>query len=156
MYRLFQSPLVVPRLPGALRSWQRSIVVCLAMSMMTLGAACEKRAPRGDAYAKKHVGANEPLRRLPGDPSSEALDATYRYSSPRDHLVSSISVDPSGIEVIRTGLSFDWVPGATVGEINAILDSIDATIDGMMAGAGVLIVRIPDPGNLASYDLIVL
>ena len=130
------------------------------MGVMTLSAACEKRAPRGDANAKKanakkHVGAKEPLRRLPGDPSREAVDATYRYSSDRDHAVSSISVDPSGIEVIRTGLSFDWVPGATVGEINAILDSIDGTIDGMMAGAGVLIVRIPDPGDLESYDLIV-
>ena len=57
--------------------------------------------------------------------------------------------------MIRTGLGFDWVPGATVGEINAILDSIDATIDEMTAGASVLAVRIPDPGDLESYDLIV-
>lgn len=53
-----------------------------------------------------------------------------------------------GRMIHRTGLQIWFVPGATVGELNSLLQSIDGSIIGMMSGVDMLYVQIPDTGDM--------
>ena len=95
---------------------------------------------------------------LPGDPASPAVAATYDYSVPIDRDPSLVSVDedaPLRPQIHRGEIEIAFDPSATVGEVNALLEDLDARIVDMLPDHPQLIVRIPDPGSLAGLRALV-
>ncbi len=104
-----------------------------------------------------------PMTLLVGDPNSLASSAVFEYDAGDATLPNEISVDSDGNEIDRTALAIAFSADATVGEVNALLTSVDGTIVDMMLGVNVLQVQISDPGepgatdadNLGLLDLVV-
>ncbi len=60
-----------------------------------------------------------------------------------------------GVEYVRTQLELELEPGATVAEMESLLDRLDAEVISSLNGVGLLTVRIPDPGSLAAARALV-
>ncbi len=89
---------------------------------------------------------------LEGDPSSSAVDALYDFDTGQGVPASEISTDSFGTRVARTEFEVELSDDATVGEVNALLESIDGLIVSMLAGPPFVVIQIPDPGSLDALD----
>jgi subtilisin family serine protease len=92
---------------------------------------------------------------LEGPPDSSAVEAVFDFDAGDYTTEDEISVDPDGMRIDRTTLTIVFDSGATVGEINTLLSFLDARIIPMLSEINILIVRIPDPGSLASLDSVI-
>ena len=100
--------------------------------------------------------APAPMTLLVGDPNSLASSAVFEYDAGDLAFADEISVDLEGNEIERTALTIAFTANATIQEVNTLLTSINGTIVDMMLGVDMLQVQIPDPGDLAALDLLVL
>lgn len=91
---------------------------------------------------------------LTGAPSSPALDATTTFIGGDRVPPSAISTEASGIRIARTQLEVAFVAGATVGEVNAAIAAVNGRIVSMLRGVLILLIEIPDPGDLAGLDAV--
>jgi hypothetical protein len=53
---------------------------------------------------------------------------------------------------VRTRLEIGFTDGATIGDVNRVLDAADARIVMMLENVPILLVRIPDPGSVAALE----
>ena len=94
---------------------------------------------------------------LLGPSDDPALDHTLDLYVPRELDPDEVSEDPEieDREVLRTEIEVLFVEDVTVGQVNTLLTDVDGAIVGMTLGVPAYVVRIPDPGDLASLrDLI--
>jgi hypothetical protein len=92
---------------------------------------------------------------LTGPPEASALHAVQqRFTSGAFVGNGETTNEPSGREVVRTLLEVGFEPGATVGQLNALLRAAGAQIVSSQPGVAIALVRIPDPGSLTSLETI--
>lgn len=109
------------------------------------------------------VQDDEPLPELPGEPDETVAEATFDFSATPDvetqeefeEQVSTKIIDDVERRILRTEIEIAFEEGATVGEVNAILDEYDARIMDMLPGLRFIGVRIPDPGGLSSLQQVI-
>ncbi|GGY58551.1 S8 family serine peptidase [Pseudoduganella albidiflava] len=90
---------------------------------------------------------------LPGAPSDPALNAIVEFDSDPPFPGNEFEMDGArGAPVLRSKVVFGLVEGATVGQVNALLQSLNAEIVRSYEKTAVLEVRIADPGSLAALD----
>lgn len=92
---------------------------------------------------------------LGGASTDKAIDATLDLAANPGVASTSIEADASGARIARTELEIWFKEGATVGEINALLATHNASVVGMLKGVPFLLIHIPDPGSLAALDAII-
>ena len=92
---------------------------------------------------------------LEGASGAPAVDATTDLLFFEGVPPGEISVDADGLDVARTMIEIAFNVDATVGDLNALIQSIGARIVSMLDGVAILTVRFPDPGSLAGLDAIV-
>lgn len=124
-----------------------TVFAILACFQFTLG--CEQIKPKREMTSTNSAVSGEKQRLLEGTADSPARAALYNYTQGESVDLSTVSV-VNGRMIHRTGLQIWFVPGATVGEINSLLQSIDGSIIGMMSGVDMLYVRISDTGDVKS------
>ncbi len=93
---------------------------------------------------------------LEGDPESPAIEAVKDFDSGDRISYAEISEASNGAEVVRTKIEIEVSMDATVGEVNAVLESNEALITSMLEGVNLIVVRVPDPGSLEALDALVL
>lgn len=94
---------------------------------------------------------------LPGNPSDPAVDNVPEYEAQVSFPTSAIDQDLlTGATVLRSKLVIGFKPGSTVAQVNAMLQSINATIVRTYAKTGLLEVRIPDPGSQAALNALLV
>ena len=93
---------------------------------------------------------------LEGDPSSLAVSATYDLNIDASNPDEQIENNPYLGRVVRTLLEIGFVETATVGQVNSLLESINGRIITMLQGVAMIIIRIPDPGNIPALESIIL
>jgi hypothetical protein len=120
----------------------------ILMLAFLLSYACGKRGSNGDV----HVPGDG---LLGGDPSSPALASVFDYDSDDTVRDDEITTAPDGAIIARTKLEIGFSGEATVGEINALLESFSAKITSMLEKVNLIVVRIPDPGSLDALDSII-
>lgn len=92
---------------------------------------------------------------LEGDPAAPAVASNYNLYIPLVYSPEMISADPellSGGEVLRTEIQVALAPGATVGQTNDFLEKYNARIVSMFENNTVYIIRVPDPGDIAASN----
>jgi len=92
---------------------------------------------------------------LEGDPAALAIDAVRDYDADDRTTAAEISTNADGARIDRTNLDIEFVGTATSGEINTLLQSVDSQIVSMLEGVNIILVRIPDPGDLAGLDAVI-
>ncbi|HUO71943.1 MAG TPA: S8 family serine peptidase [Solirubrobacteraceae bacterium] len=85
---------------------------------------------------------------LPGPPGARAL-ASVRDTASKSPGIRRDQTVRDGPLVARTMIEIAFAPGARIGQIDALLESIRGQIISSLAGVAVLEVRIPDPHTLA-------
>jgi hypothetical protein len=89
---------------------------------------------------------------LPGDPAAPAASAMFDLDVIDGVPESEIETDAGGARFARTLIELGFTPNATVGQVNALLQSINGRIVSMLEGVLLAVVQIPDPGSLAALD----
>jgi hypothetical protein len=89
---------------------------------------------------------------LPGDPAAPAASAMFDLDVIDGVPESEIETDADGARFARTLIELGFIPNATVGQVNALLQSIDGRIVSMLERVLLAVVQIPDPGSLAALD----
>ena len=118
-------------------------VTCVFISIAML-SACK---PSND-------GSDSP-RKLEGPSDRKLVDALYDLTLENyQHSPESTSLTKDGYEIDRTNVSIGFNLGTTIGEVNTILDELDARILMMSKGRSVLFLEMKDPGDLATYRAI--
>jgi hypothetical protein len=92
---------------------------------------------------------------LEGDPSAPAVSALRLLDEIDGVSEAEMGLDTLGRRVARTKLLVQFSPGATVGEVNALLAPLGARIIAMIPPVPHLLIRIADPGSVAALDIIV-
>jgi VCBS repeat-containing protein len=92
---------------------------------------------------------------LPGDPNAQALEAMPDYDAKYEFGVENIETGPEGGVFARTVLFASINPEATVGAVNALLESVNARIIQSQKGVAAITLSIPDPGSLSGTFSIV-
>lgn len=92
---------------------------------------------------------------LGGNPLSLASEAMIDYDSGDRTTDDEISIDTNGARIDRTNLSISFVSMASVDEINLLLLSVEGKIVNMLPGVSIMLVKIPDPGDLSGLDSII-
>jgi len=113
------------------------IVVCFAAVAGACSSGDQAAAPEGPLDGG----------RLAGPPDVPALEVIRDYVVDEGVPEELIERTASGILVARNQLDVAFRLGATVGEINAAVDSVDGEIIGLVENAAVVLIRFPDPGN---------
>ena len=90
-----------------------------------------------------------------GNVNAMASEAMRDYDAGDRTTSDEISVNSDGIEIDRTNISIAFVDTASIGEMNVFLDSINAKIVSMLEGVNIVLVRIPDPQDLATLDTLI-
>lgn len=98
-------------------------------------------------------GEQCPLLEGPGD--GPALDATFDLVTGEGVPDDEVSLDGDGLPIARTQVEIAFDPTATVSAVNAVVTSISGRIVSMLEDVLVLLVAIPDPGDLANLDAVV-
>ena len=93
---------------------------------------------------------------LEGDPDSPAIEAVKDFDSGDRISAAEVSEASNGAQVVRTKIEIEFSMDATVGEVNAVLESNEALITSMLEGLNFIVVRVPDPGSLEALDALVL
>jgi Subtilase family len=90
---------------------------------------------------------------LPGNPSDQAVDQVPEFRAAVTFSSAEIEQDPmNGVMVIRSKWVLGFNQGTTVGQINALLQSLGASIVRSYDRTAVLEVRVPDPGSLVAME----
>jgi len=92
---------------------------------------------------------------LSGDPDSPAIDAVKDFDSGDRLSMAEITEADNGARAVRTKVEIEFPMDATVGEVNALLESFDALITSMLEDVNLIVVRIPDPESLDGLDAMV-
>lgn len=133
---------------------------------LALGTAPLSQCPSFDADGNGSVGINELIAAvnaalngcrltppqgvlLQGDPGGLAIDATTD--------MPPVGVDAGEIQdgVILTRLDLNLAPGATVGQVNAALQSVNGGVVSMSHGLPILSIAIPRPADLDALVTVV-
>jgi uncharacterized protein (TIGR02145 family) len=96
--------------------------------------------------------------KLEGAPDAPAMDATYDLYVPIIYPEEFISIDPDLLydgQVLRTEIEIILDPEVTIGEVNDLLDKYNAQIVNMLEGNTIFIIRVPDPGDVASLNQLI-
>ncbi len=95
------------------------------------------------------------LTNLPGPASDLAInqlpDLSVPVPKPIDLMIDD-RPDGSGLETSRTRIGFSPTATATVSQINAVLQSLQATIVGTIPELALVIVKIPDSGDWTGLE----
>ena len=109
-------------------------------------------APDGGA---PDAGPSNPLVLITGDPSEPAVGATSDFVDTMTILdPRTVSQDANGSFVLRTQLVMAIQPTATVAEINRAITGVLGTIAAMTEARSIIVVTIPDPGNLTTLEIV--
>jgi hypothetical protein len=68
---------------------------------------------------------------------------------------AEIGTDGAGVPLVRTRIEIAFTPGATVAELNALIDSVGGRIISMLENVASVVVLIPDPGSGEALDALV-
>ena len=96
--------------------------------------------------------------KLEGPPNTPATDVTYDLYIPIVYPEETISIDPDLLydgQVLRTEIEVVANPDATIAEVNSLLDKYNAQIVSMLQGNSIFIIRVPDPGDVASLNQLI-
>ncbi|MES2319452.1 MAG: S8/S53 family peptidase [Pseudomonadota bacterium] len=87
---------------------------------------------------------------LDGAPDSPAADAIPEYQAARTEADLASALDANGAAYYRTQLEAVIADNATVGQVNAALNSVAARLVWSMRMNRVVTLQVPDPGSLAA------
>src|SRR5262249_32315171 len=104
----------------------------------------------GDGVRDGHGG--ERCDRLEGGAGARALSATADLDLETGSPPSEFDRNASGRRIVRTRLEIGFTDGATIGDVNRVLDAADARIVMMLENVPILLIRIPDPGSVAALE----
>jgi len=96
--------------------------------------------------------------KLEGSPDAPAIDATYDLDIPIVYSGEAISVDPDFSRerrILRTEIEVVLNPDVTITDVNGMLEKYNADIVSMLEGNTIFIIKVPDPGDVASLDQLV-
>jgi hypothetical protein len=96
--------------------------------------------------------------KLKGAPDTPATVATYDIFVPIVYPEETISVDPEllyGGRVLRTEIEVVLNPDVSITDVNGLLDKYNAQIVSMQQGNTIFIIRVPDPGDVASLNQLI-
>ena len=134
---------------GVLRAHEVGDATVRATSVAAPGAHDEVRVTVDDADGVL----------LDGEPDDPAAGATRDVSVPMSEEADDVSlvtnVAGHEIRILRTEIELHLARDATVGDVNALLERVDARIVDMLEGHLALTVRIPDPGDLEALNALV-
>lgn len=91
------------------------------------------------------------LTRLPGASDDSAASAAVPFEAPiviDETVVSVVGEGDAAYEVLRTELRVVFTRGATIADVNALLDDLDGAIVSMTRGQAAFVIRVADPGDL--------
>lgn len=149
--------------------WRAALAV-LAVSSLALLSACgggsggggrtvgEPPPPPASGPTSPPPPAGQPPRTgvlLDGGSESPALGAIVDFNEGAAVSAGELSPDAAGSPVARTVFEIALEPDVTVGQVNTLLQGIDARIVNMVAGLPFVIVRIPDPGTVAGLEAVI-
>lgn len=100
----------------------------------------------------------DPLDKLPGDEEETVASATYNLSVPSNATEENISIiEEEGEEqrIIRTEIGISIHPDGNIRQVNQLLQKYDAQIVDMVSNRRFLVIQIPDPGNMDSFNELV-
>lgn len=89
------------------------------------------------------------------DPQAPAVESTQDLFLPVGASEGEISVAEDGSEVARTIIEIALAEGATVEQVNSLLESIGGRIISMIEGVPLVVVQIPDPGSLEGLEAVI-
>jgi hypothetical protein len=90
---------------------------------------------------------------LPGNPADQAVDVIGEYDANTTFASTALEFDLSrGATVLRSKVIFGFNPGTTVGQINALLQTLNATVVRTYDKTAVIEARIQDPGSLGALN----
>ena len=92
---------------------------------------------------------------LEGAPESPALEAIYDYYDGDYTSDDEIILDSHGNKIDGSNLEIALSQSAKIGEVNALLETVDATIIAMQEKVGLLVVKIPTPENMEDLESII-
>ena len=96
------------------------------------------------------------VERLEGDRSSSAADATFDLHVPLVLTEDAVELDPeTGSRVLRTEIDIEFMEDATVGQVNDVLEDLGGRIVSMVRNAPIVVVEIPDPGDLVTLQSLI-
>src|SRR5262249_53332590 len=104
----------------------------------------------GDGVLDRDGG--ERCDRLEGGAGAPALSATPDLDLETGSPPSEFDRNASGRRIVRTRLEIGFTDGATIGDVNRVLDAADARIVMMLENVPILLIRIPDPGSVAALE----
>lgn len=151
------------RRPSPLGALHRRVLsLSVAVATLLLLAGCGSGSgPGGDGNGDGGSGPGDPpvittpveLEGNPDDPIvsvTEDVEVVIEYA---DDEYSPVATDDAEGRVLRREIEIGFSPEATVAEIEAILDGIGASgVVSMVEGLPILVVQIPDPGDLDALD----
>ena len=96
-----------------------------------------------------------PLLALPGNPADQAVDVISEYDADTTFDSTALEFDLSrGATVLRSKVIFGFKPGTTVGQINTLLQSMNAIVVRTYDKTAVIEAKIQDPGSLAALNVV--
>lgn len=91
--------------------------------------------------------------RLDGLPEALAAETTFDFMVPLSLNPANVERDPvTGSNVLRTEIAVLFEADASVEDVNRLLTEVRGTIVAMTRNATVLIIEVPDPGDLVALD----
>lgn len=122
-------------------------IIALIFGIVLLGGCS---GGGGDTSVGVSAPPTTPLTALGGEPNSLASGAVFDYDAGDTTTPDEISVSSDGMEIDRTNIEITFVSGTTVEQVNTLLKSIDGEIVSMLKGVSILLVKIPDPGDITT------
>ena len=92
------------------------------------------------------------LEALPGEDDTPAAEAVFDLHVPLVLDESHVTQVDDGPSVLRTEIEIEFAERATVGDVNAVLAELGGAIVSMVRNTPVVVVELPDPGDLASLE----
>jgi hypothetical protein len=92
---------------------------------------------------------------ISGAPDAPAADAIATFNDTTTVADSDVGVDEAGDGVVLTQIEIGLVADTTVAQVNDLLGAIDGRIISMLRGVGIVLVRIPHPGDVAGLQEVI-
>jgi Subtilase family/Bacterial Ig-like domain/Dockerin type I domain len=92
------------------------------------------------------------LRGSADDPANMHIPDVYFPDVPAGDLSLDDRPDGTGLETSRTRLMVQFMNTATVGQVNSLLESLDASIIGAISEIDLVLISIPDTGDFTGLD----
>lgn len=118
------------------------------------------RADGREHHFERNVVAGETrqggLIALPGLSGTVISDATFDFFAQVEEDDAELSLDPElNQQVARTEVDVEFLPEATAGQANAVLDEVGGGIVAMIGRTDSFLIRIPDPGDIAGLNEVI-